>query len=103
MNKVADKSGEIDVLIVGAGPTGLLLACELAAAKVRVLVVEKREEEESNLTRAFAVHARTLEILDAVGVADALIETGEKLGKFRLFSHIDIDLSGLPSRYPYVL
>jgi 2-polyprenyl-6-methoxyphenol hydroxylase-like FAD-dependent oxidoreductase len=93
----------LDVMIVGAGPSGLLLACELAAGKARVLVVEKREEEESNLTRAFAVHARTLEILDACGSADALVKTGEKLDKFRLFGDIDVDLSELPSRYPYVL
>ena len=64
---IGPDNAPLDVMVVGAGPSGLLLACELAAAKARVPVVEKREEEESNLTRAFAVHARTLEILDACG------------------------------------
>jgi 2-polyprenyl-6-methoxyphenol hydroxylase-like FAD-dependent oxidoreductase len=52
------------VLVVGAGPTGLLLAGDLAAAGVDTWIVERRNSE-SNLTRAFAVHARTLELLDA--------------------------------------
>src|SRR5947209_11491566 len=81
---------ERDVVVVGAGPTGLLLAGDLAAAGVRVTVLEQRPEQESNLTRAFAVHARTLEVLDARGLADPLIATGvpvaelQFLGKLRL-------------------
>jgi 2-polyprenyl-6-methoxyphenol hydroxylase-like FAD-dependent oxidoreductase len=54
------------VAIVGAGPTGLLLAGDLAQAGVDVTVLERRDTE-SNLTRAFGVHARTLEHLDATG------------------------------------
>src|SRR3954453_1484497 len=57
-----------DVTIVGAGPTGLLLAGDLAAAGVPCTVLERRAGE-SNLTRAFAVPARTLELLDAGGLA----------------------------------
>ncbi|REE96921.1 FAD-dependent monooxygenase [Thermomonospora umbrina] len=91
-----------DVLIVGAGPTGLLLAGDLAAAGVRCTVVEKRAEE-SNLSRAFAVHARTLEELDARGVADALVSTGTPVSGLRLFGGARLDLSGLPTRFPYVL
>ena len=48
-----------DVIVVGAGPTGLALACELALAGVHCRVLERRAEE-PNITRAFAVHARTL-------------------------------------------
>ncbi|AUY50717.1 FAD-dependent monooxygenase [Streptomyces sp. CB01881] len=91
-----------DVLIVGAGPTGLLLAGDLAAAGVRVTVLEKRGAE-SNLTRAFAVHARTLEMLDARGLADELIATGVPLGSLRLFNKLRIDLGSLPTRFPFVL
>ena len=64
-----------DVAIVGAGPAGLLLAGDLAAAGVPCTVLERRLGE-SNLTRAFAVHARTLELLDMRGLADELLETG---------------------------
>ncbi len=91
-----------DVLIVGAGPTGLLLAGDLAAAGISCAVLERRDTE-SNLTRAFGVHARTLELLDARGVADDLIRTGTPVGRLRLFGDIELDLSALPSRFPYLL
>jgi 2-polyprenyl-6-methoxyphenol hydroxylase-like FAD-dependent oxidoreductase len=91
-----------DVLIVGAGPSGLLLAGDLAAAGVACTVLERRAEE-SNLTRAFAVHARTLELLDARGVADELVATGQRVDTLRLFGRVEVDLSRLPSRFPFVL
>src|SRR4051794_37087631 len=68
-----------DVIVVGAGPTGLLLAGDLAAAGVAVTLVEKRPHRISNLSRAFAVHARTLEQLDARGLADELEARGRTL------------------------
>ncbi|KIQ63045.1 FAD-dependent oxidoreductase [Kitasatospora griseola] len=91
-----------DVVVVGAGPTGLLLAGDLAAAGLRVTVVDKRGEE-SNLTRAFAVHARTLEQLDARGLADELIATGLTLRSLQAVDRLRIDFSTLPSRFPFVL
>lgn len=91
-----------DVLVVGAGPTGLLLAGDLARAGVDVTILERRREE-SNLTRAFVVHARTLELLDARGVADELIDTGKTVGVMQLIGSLDLDLSHLPSRFPYLL
>ncbi|MEV0644873.1 FAD-dependent monooxygenase [Phytomonospora sp. NPDC050363] len=91
-----------DVLVIGAGPTGLLLAGDLAAAGVAVTVVERRSAE-SNLTRAFAVHARTMEQLDARGVADELAATGQKLQSLRLFGSVELDLGKLPTRFPYLL
>src|SRR3954469_25119467 len=69
---------DMDVIVVGAGPTGLLLAGDLAAAGISFTVLERRVEE-SNLTRAFAVHARTLEELDARGIADELVATGKTI------------------------
>ncbi|MFC5145541.1 FAD-dependent monooxygenase [Streptomyces aureoversilis] len=95
-------SAPADVIVVGAGPTGLLLAGDLAAAGVRVTVVEKRARE-SNLTRAFAVHARTLEAFDARGIAEPLLATGPFLDTLRIFGRGRIDLSRLPSRFPGVL
>ncbi|AEV87316.1 FAD-dependent oxidoreductase [Actinoplanes sp. SE50] len=90
------------VAIVGAGPTGLLLAGDLAHAGVDVTVFERRSGT-SNLTRAFGVHARTLEVLDARGLADELIATGAKVARLRLFQQIRVDLSELPSRFPFLL
>ncbi|MHA6621104.1 FAD-dependent monooxygenase [Pseudonocardia sp. DLS-67] len=93
---------QVDVVVVGAGPAGLLLAGDLAAAGVRVTVLERRLHE-SNLTRAFVVHARTLEQLDARGVADQLLGTGTRVDHFRLFGRVSVDLSPLPSRFPFML
>jgi 2-polyprenyl-6-methoxyphenol hydroxylase-like FAD-dependent oxidoreductase len=91
-----------NVLVVGAGPTGLLVAGDLAAAGVPCTVLERRAGE-SNLTRAFAVHARTLEMLDARGLADDLVETGARVTTLRLFDRAAVDLSRLPTRFPFVL
>jgi 2-polyprenyl-6-methoxyphenol hydroxylase-like FAD-dependent oxidoreductase len=91
-----------EVLVVGAGPTGLMLAGDLARAGVAVTVLERRAGE-SNLTRAFAVHARTLEQLDQRGVAGELLETGRRVPSLRAFGRIDVGLAGLPTRFPFVL
>ncbi|MER5985356.1 FAD-dependent oxidoreductase [Streptomyces sp. NPDC001787] len=91
------------VTIVGSGPTGLLLAGDLAAAGVPVTVIEKRPAGISNLTRAFAVHARTMEQLDARGLADELVTTGRKVTELRFFGSLALDLSRLRTRFPYLL
>jgi 2-polyprenyl-6-methoxyphenol hydroxylase-like FAD-dependent oxidoreductase len=93
---------ETDVVVVGAGPTGLMAAGDLAARGVRVTLLERRTEE-SGLTRAFGVHARTLEMLDARGLADELIATGARARGLRLFGRLQIDLGGQPTRFPFVL
>jgi 2-polyprenyl-6-methoxyphenol hydroxylase-like FAD-dependent oxidoreductase len=95
-------SGTTDVVIVGAGPTGLTLAGDLAAAGISCMVFEQRTGR-STLSRAFAVHARTLEMMDIRSVADQLIESGVRLQKLKLFGGIEVDLSTLPSRFPFVL
>jgi 2-polyprenyl-6-methoxyphenol hydroxylase-like FAD-dependent oxidoreductase len=93
---------DVDVAVVGAGPTGLLLAGDLARAGVSCAVLE-RHSEGSNLTRAFAVHARTLEQLDARGVADELVATGIPESTMRFLGGAELSLPRLPSRFPYVL
>lgn len=95
--------GSHQVVIAGAGPTGLLLAGDLAAAGVDVVVAEKRPAGISNLTRAFGVHARTLELLDARGLADELVTTGQVIRELRLFGAIPFDIGALPSRFPFLL
>ncbi len=91
-----------EVLIAGAGPAGLMLAGDLAAAGVRCTVAERRTGE-SNLTRAFAVHARTLEELDARGIADELIARGTPVRGLRMFGQSELSLGALPSRFPFTL
>ncbi|MFC4064974.1 FAD-dependent monooxygenase [Actinoplanes subglobosus] len=90
------------VAIIGAGPTGLLLAGDLARAGIPVTVFERRSGV-SNLTRAFGVHARTLELLDARDLADGLVDGGARVERLRLFDRIRLDLTRLPSRYPFLL
>ncbi|CAL9423112.1 Rifampicin monooxygenase [Streptomyces sp. enrichment culture] len=91
------------VLVVGSGPTGLLLAGDLAAAGVPVTVLEKRSRRTSNLSRAFVLHARTLEQLDARGLADHLEAVGRPLDRLRLFGRLTVDLAALPSRFNHLL
>jgi 2-polyprenyl-6-methoxyphenol hydroxylase-like FAD-dependent oxidoreductase len=93
---------DFEVVVAGAGPTGLLLAGDLAQAGVSCAVFEQRAER-SGLTRAFTVYARTLEQLDARGVADELIASGTPVPELRFCADAALDLSRLPSRFPYLL
>ncbi|MEW2398532.1 FAD-dependent monooxygenase [Streptomyces sp. NPDC046862] len=92
-----------DVIVVGSGPTGLLLAGDLAAAGVPVTLVEKRPHRISNLSRAFVVHARTLEQLDARGLAGELEARGTTLDRIRLYARLTVRLDTLPSRFNHLL
>ncbi|ALV35644.1 FAD-dependent monooxygenase [Streptomyces sp. CdTB01] len=91
------------VLVVGAGPAGLLLAGDLAEAGVPVTLVEKRPHRISNLSRAFVLHARTLEQLDTRGLADELERAGRPLDRLRLFGRLTVELGTLPSRFNHLL
>ena len=91
------------VIVVGCGPTGLLLAGDLAAAGVPVTLVEKRAQRINNLSRAFVVHARTLELLDARALADELDDRGTRLDRFNFFTRLTIELGNLPTRFNHLL
>src|ERR1700688_522219 len=73
----ASSSHDTDVLIVGAGPTGLVLALWLARLDVRVRIIDKTAEP-GTTSRALAVQARTLEFYRQLGLADAVVERGRK-------------------------
>jgi len=88
-----------DVIVVGAGPTGLTLACELALAGVRCRLLERRVDQ-PNITRAFAVHARTLELLDARGLADEVLAHGIRVGQVAPVPSATLDLGELDTPYP---
>jgi 2-polyprenyl-6-methoxyphenol hydroxylase-like FAD-dependent oxidoreductase len=92
----------IDVVVVGAGPTGLMLACELAMRGVRVRVLEERSDL-PNITRAFGLHARTLELLDARDMADEIVQRGVPVREVVPAPGATLNLKELPSRYPMVL
>ncbi len=90
------------VVIAGGGPTGLMLAAELALAQVDVAIVERRQNQDLASSRAGGLHARTIEIFDQRGVADRFLPQG-KTGQFAGFSFIPLDLSDFPTRHNYVL
>lgn len=90
------------VVIAGGGPTGLMLAGELALAGVDVVVVERRTSQDLDGSRAGGLHARTIEVLDQRGIADRFLAEGQPHPAVG-FAHITLDLSDLPTRHNYVL
>ena len=90
------------VVIAGAGPTGLMLAGELALARVDVAIVERRESQELPGTRAGGLHARTIEVLDQRGIADRFLSQG-KLMQIAGFAMIPLDIADFPTRHNYGL
>ncbi|MGV7213625.1 FAD-dependent monooxygenase [Bradyrhizobium sp. UFLA05-112] len=90
------------VVIVGAGPTGLMLAGELALAGVDVAIVEQRVSQDLIGSRAGGLHARTIEVLDQRGLADRFLAQGQ-LAQVAGFAWIRLDISDFPTRHPYGL
>jgi 2-polyprenyl-6-methoxyphenol hydroxylase-like FAD-dependent oxidoreductase len=90
------------VVIAGGGPTGLMLAGELALAGVDVAIVERRASQEVIGSRAGGLHARTLEVLDQRGIADRFIAEGQ-VAQAAGFASAKLDLCDFPTRHPYVL
>lgn len=90
-----------DVLVVGAGPVGLTAAGDLARAQRSVVVAERRAGINPS-SRAFATMPRTLELLDARGIADEVLATAHRAAAVSLFAGARIDLSHLDTDYPFV-
>ncbi|HWN82391.1 MAG TPA: FAD-dependent monooxygenase [Candidatus Udaeobacter sp.] len=90
------------VLIVGGGPTGLMLAGELALAGVDAAIVERRPTQELAGSRAGGLHARTIEVLDQRGIADRFLAEGQ-VAQVAAFAGIRLDISDFPTRHPYGL
>jgi 3-(3-hydroxy-phenyl)propionate hydroxylase len=90
------------VVIAGGGPTGLMLAGELALAGVDVAIVERRASQDLVGSRAGGLHSRTIEILDQRGIADRFISQGQ-VAQVAGFAWIPLDISDFPTRHPYGL
>src|ERR671924_583643 len=93
---------EHGVVIAGGGPTGLMLAGELALAGVDVAIVERRASQDLAGSRAGGLHARTIEVLDQRGIADRFLSQGQ-VAQVASFSWIPLDISDFPTRHNYGL
>ncbi|GAB3439570.1 FAD-dependent monooxygenase [Phycicoccus ginsengisoli] len=91
-----------DVVVVGSGPTGLVLGAELRLAGVDVVVLDRRESQELAGSRGGGVHARTIELLDQRGIADRFLAEGRTI-EAATFGSTPLDLGRLPTRHPYTL
>jgi 2-polyprenyl-6-methoxyphenol hydroxylase-like FAD-dependent oxidoreductase len=96
------RAAEHAVIIAGGGPTGLMLAAELALGQCDVAVVERRANQDVTGTRAGGLHARSIEILDQRGVADRFLREG-KVTQLAGFAWTRLDIGDLPTRHPYGL
>jgi 3-(3-hydroxy-phenyl)propionate hydroxylase len=90
------------VVIAGGGPTGLMLAAELALAGIDVVIVERRASQDVDGKRAGGLHARTIEVLDQRGVAERFLSEGQT-HPFVGYAGTFLDISDFPSRHNYIL
>lgn len=90
------------VVIAGGGPTGLMLAGELALAGIDVVLVERRTSQEVDGSRAGGLHARTIEVLDQRGIAERFVAAGQTHPSVG-YALIAMDISDFPTRHNYVL
>ena len=91
------------VVIAGGGPTGLMLAAELALAGVDVAIVERRTNQDLVGVRALGLHSRTIEVFDQRGIADRFLSQGQLHRAGISFRHTLIDISDFPTRHSYFL
>jgi 2-polyprenyl-6-methoxyphenol hydroxylase-like FAD-dependent oxidoreductase len=90
------------VVIAGGGPTGLMLAAELALSRVDVAIVERRTSQDVDGSRAGGLHSRTIEVLDQRGIAERFLPQGQVM-QIAGFAMIPLDISDFPTRHNYGL
>src|SRR6266536_3337481 len=96
------RMAEHAVVVAGGGPTGLMLAGELALAGVDVAIVERRASQDLPGSRAGGLHARTIEVLDQRGIADRFLSEGQ-VAQVAGFASVRLDISDFPTRHNYGL
>ena len=92
-------TAEHAVVIAGGGPTGMMLAGELALAGVDVVIVERRVDQSVDGSRAGGLHSRTIEVLDQRGIAERFLSEGQAM-QVQGFAGIPLDISDFPTRHP---
>ncbi len=96
-----------DVLVVGAGPVGMTVGAELLRQKAGPVLVIDRQAEGANESRAAVIHARTLEVLEPLGITDRLVARGLKVSDFRLRDRdhvlLTMNFDHIPSKYRFAL
>jgi 2-polyprenyl-6-methoxyphenol hydroxylase-like FAD-dependent oxidoreductase len=90
------------VVVAGGGPTGLMLAGELALAGIDVVIVERRASQDVDGSRSGGLHSRTIEVLDQRGIADRFLAEGQAM-QIQGFVGIPMDISDFPTRHNYGL
>src|SRR5437763_12496218 len=100
-------TAETDVLVVGAGPTGLTLACELLRRGIQCCLID-RLNEPLETSRAFDIHSRTLEVFEAMGIIEKALEVGTRAKEARVYDREKLLMTMYPKSvgdvpYPYIL
>src|SRR3954453_20966526 len=90
------------VAIAGAGPTGLMLAGELALAGIDVVIIERRPNQDLAGSRAKGLSSRTIEVFDQRGIADRFLSEGQ-VAQVTGFAMTRLDISDFPTRHNYGL
>jgi len=101
-----DKKSHTEVLVIGGGPTGLTMACELLRHGITPRIIDKAPAA-SDKSKAFAIHARTLELFDNIGIVDNFLKLGSICTELNMYDRVEklinIVLDNIESKYPFVL
>ncbi|MEX1000030.1 MAG: FAD-dependent monooxygenase, partial [Thermodesulfobacteriota bacterium] len=102
----ASANQNADVLIVGAGPTGLTMACELLRHGITPRIIDKAMAP-TDKSKAFAIHPRTLELLDNMGIVDTFLKEGNECNAFDMYDRgkplVSATFDSIESKYPFAL